>query len=285
MGRSNKRRREAVHRRHQQLLALGTVEHYEDAALYDHEYSDRSDDVRWYRDLAREHDPQGPILELAAGTGRIACPLARDGHTVIALDRMPTMLDGLRDRIARRSYRDRVVPVQADMRDIPRDDASVGMVIAPFNGLMHLYTWQDLLACFREAYRVLGPEGIFAFDVILPDLDWLLWDPEERHAVTRFVHPDTGEKLVYSTNHEYDRQTQICHIRIFYDEAPPRGRKFVPPPEPKRLVHLAHRQIFPEEIRMLVATAGFDLLSHSGDFQDTPLRDAYDSQCVVCRKR
>src|SRR5262249_34970727 len=153
---------------------------------------------------------------------------------------------------------------------------------SPFNTLMHLYDWQSLLRCFREVARVLVPGGQFAFDVQLPDLEWLRWDPNVRHAVTRFIHPKTGEKLVYSTNHTYDPSTQICHIRIYYDDAPPSGRRFVPPPKPRRLVHLAHRQIFPEEIRMLIAHSGLQLVELTGDFCDKPLRDAKESQVAIC---
>jgi ubiquinone/menaquinone biosynthesis C-methylase UbiE len=277
-------RRDAVRRRHERLLVVGTQDHYEDADLYDHEYADRLEDVRWYRALARERSRGGEILELGAGSGRITCPLARDGHTLIALDRMPTMLDGLRRRVRAKAWASRIKPLEGDMREIPLPDASLPLVIAPFNGLMHLYGWQDLLACMREVERVLIPGGTFGFDVMLPDLDWLTWDPDERHAVTRFVHPVTRERLVYSTNHEYDPETQVCHIRIFYDEAPPRGRKFVPPSDPKRLVHLAHRQIFPEELRMLVASAGLQLETLTGDFHGVPLREASESQVVVCVK-
>jgi ubiquinone/menaquinone biosynthesis C-methylase UbiE len=270
---------------HESLLGRGTDDHYEDTALYDYEYAERTDDVRWYRKLASAQLEEGDtILELGAGTGRITSPLARDGFEVVALDRKTDMLDALKSRIARHKHRDRIRPVEADMRELPLSNTSANMVIAPFNALMHLYTWQDLLACFREVYRVLKPRSLFAFDVQLPDLDWLNWDPEARHAVTRFVHPSTGEKLIYSTNHRYDPQTQVCHIRIYYDEAPPRGSKFRPPETPKRLVHLAHRQIFPEELRMLVETAGFDLLSLTGDFRDWPLREGCESQVALCSK-
>jgi hypothetical protein len=170
------------------------------------------------------------------------------------------------------------------MRELPIESASVEIVIAPFNALMHLYDWQSLLRCFREVERVLVPGGAFAFDVQMPDLEWLRWDPEVRHAVTRFVHPRTGEKLVYSTNHTYDQETQVCHIRIYYDDAPPSGRRFVPPPKPKHLVHLAHRQIFPEEVRMLVATAGLQLLALNADFTTRALVEAKESQVAVCGK-
>lgn len=284
-GESLSKRRAAWKRVQTRLLELGTTDHYEDAALYDYEYAERTDDVRWYRSLARRRIAERKILELGVGTGRIACPLAREGFEIIGLDRMPAMLEALRGRIAKRPYRERIDLIEGDMREIPLPDASVGMVLAPFNGLMHLYGWEELLRCFKEAHRVLADGGIFAFDVQLPDLEWLTWDPDERHAVTRFVHPKTQERLVYSTNHTYDPQTQICHIRIYYDVAPPRGRKFVPPEEPLRLVHLAHRQIFPEELRMLVATAGFELESLTGDFRGLPLRETMESQVAVCVKR
>jgi ubiquinone/menaquinone biosynthesis C-methylase UbiE len=279
------KRRERWEQRHEELLQLGSTDHYEDIELYDYEYADRTDDIRWYRRLASERlGDGGEILELGAGTGRITCPLARDGFRVIALDRMPSMLAGLQRRIAGREIAQRIELVEGDMRELPLPDGAVQLAIAPFNALMHVYTWQDLLRCFREVHRVLAPEGTFAFDVQLPDLDWLTWDPDERHAVTRFVHPVTGQKLVYSTNHRYDQQTQICHIRIYYDDAPPRGRKFRPPPEPRRVVHLAHRQIFPEEVRMLVDIAGFRLVEHSGDFKGIPLGEASESQIVVCTR-
>jgi ubiquinone/menaquinone biosynthesis C-methylase UbiE len=268
------------------LLQRGTEEHYEDAPLYDLEYEDREDDVRWYRELAHDradgHNPA--ILELGAGTGRVTCPLAEDGHRVIALDRMPAMLERLRQKLEGTAHADRVTVMEGDMRNLRLADASVGLVMAPFNGLMHLYAHQDLLSCFREVYRVLAPGGVFAFDVQLPDLEWLMWDPDKRHAITRFRHPTTGENLVYSTNHTYDPATQICHVRIYYDRAPPRGRKFTPPPRPLRLVHLAHRQIFPEELRGLVASADLKLESLSGDFEDLPLRTGVESQVAVCCK-
>ena len=270
--------------RHRRLVERGTIEHYEDTALYDHEYGDRTEDVVWYRKIARHHVTGGPVLELGAGTGRVSCPLALDGHRVLALDRMPVMLERLAERAAGQPWASRIEIVVAEMTEIPRPDESVDLVISPFNALMHLYSWEDLLRCFREVARVLVPGGAFAFDVENPDLEWLLWDPDERHAITRFTHPSTGERLVYSTNHTYDFSTQVCHIRLYYDDAPPRGRRFVPPVKSKKLVHLAHRQIFPEELRMLVATAGLAMESHCGDFVDGELGRHSQSQVVVCRK-
>jgi SAM-dependent methyltransferase len=267
------------------LLRLGTTDHYEDAELYDFEYRDHRADIAWYRGLAGKLGPRRRIVELGAGTGRITLPLAREGHSVVAVDRMPPMLARLRHKLEDEpALAPRVQLLDADITDLPLPDASADLVIAPFNVLMHLYTWQDLLACFRGVARVLVPGGTFALDVILPDLEWLMWDPDERHAVTHFTHPRTGAAMVYSTNHTYDPHTQICHVRIFYDDAPKRPRAFKPPPAAKHVVHLAHRQIFPEELRLLLATAGLVLDSHTGNFRNSRLAPGVDSQCVVSHR-
>jgi len=262
------------------LLLRGTRDHYEDAALYDFEYADRGVDVVWYRRLAARSGAKRRILEMGAGTGRITVPLLEEGHHVTALDKMPPMLELLQAKAAASGRGAGLAVVVGDMTALPLAEQSFDLVIAPFNALQHLYTHEELLACFGEARRVLAPGGTFAFDVLLPDLDWLTWDPNERHAVTYFKHPTTGEPLVYSTNHTYDAETQVCHVRIYYDDAPKRPRAFKPPPKPRRLVHLAHRQIFPEEIRALVAAAGLELDELSGDFSGKRLRTGVQSQVV-----
>ncbi|PRP90465.1 putative S-adenosylmethionine-dependent methyltransferase [Enhygromyxa salina] len=272
-----------------QLLERGTTDHYTDPLLYDFEYRDQADDVEWYCALAEERAVGRTVLELGAGSGRVAIPLASEGHRVLALDRMEPMLAQLFTKLERLAAAGEPVsgtvePVLADMMDLPLDDASVGLVIAPFNCLMHLYDWRELLACFREVFRVLEPGGTFAFDVLLPDLEWLRWDPNERHAVTPFVHPRTGEAMIYSTNHEYDPETQICHIRIYYDRDEAGDGQLKPGREPEQTVHLAHRQIYPDELRALLGIAGFELESQTGDFLDLSLSADIEVQAVICTK-
>ena len=110
------------------------------------------------------------------------------------------------------------------------------------------------------------------------------FDTIKRVGEFTFTHPRTGAAMVYSTNHTYDPHTQVCHVRIFYDDAPKRPRAFKPPPEPQQVVHLAHRQIFPEELRHLVAAAGLALDDLGGNFRGTRLGPGVDSQCGLCTK-
>jgi hypothetical protein len=51
-----------------------------------------------------------------------------------------------------------------------------------------------------------------------------------------------------------------------------------------RTVHLAHRQIFPQEIEALLDRAGFAIEEHSGDFRGADLEPGVESQIVVARR-
>lgn len=267
-------------------LVAGTEDLYRDPVLYDFEFRDRTADVAFYRRLTEETGA-GRIAELGAGSGRVTEALLATSAHVLAVDRMPPMLAALEARAAAKGVADRLRTAHADLRAVPAPDASFDLVVSPFNVLMHLYTHRDLRDGFAEAHRLLAPGGRFAFDVELPDPEWLSWDPDVRHSITPFVHPATGERLVYSTNHTYDPATQICHIRIYYDR-PGRGHGLIhphrPPRRPVAVFHLAHRMIHPEEIRLLAEITGFAIERHDGGFDGEPLASGCASQVVVCRK-
>jgi SAM-dependent methyltransferase len=80
------------------------------------------EDLPLWRSLAAEHGD--PVLDIGAGTGRVALDLAGAGYRVTALDRDPELLDALADRASGRnvqildaSSRGLVTTVVADARD------------------------------------------------------------------------------------------------------------------------------------------------------------------------
>jgi SAM-dependent methyltransferase len=258
-------------------IDAGSREHYADAALYDYEYRRRRSDVTFYRGLARQvfGGAPGRILELGAGSGRVTVPLARDGHTVVAVDHSTAMIERLRGR-ATKQLATRIVPVVGDLRDFTVPRPRFPLAIAAFNVLEHLYTRSELAACLARVLDHLTDDGVFAFDVQNPDLAWLIRDPEKRWAKTRFTDPTTGRAMLYSTNHDYDPISQIAVIRLYYEPAD--GR-----PGPTRIVRLSQRKWFPAELEALVSHAGFRVFERHGDFFSAPLEGASESQVLVCR--
>ena len=258
------------------LEAVGSVEHYADPELYDHEYRRRRADVNFYRQMARDHG--GPILELGCGTGRVLTALCRDGHRVIGLDRSRPMLEVARARVARlgRAARRRADLVQADFRAFALR-ARFPLVLCPFNAFQHLYERTDVESFLRCVAEHLTETGIFVFDILQPDLDWLTQDPARHWARTRFRHPRTGRPVLYSTNHTYDPIRQIAFVRIFYEplDLPPEARR-------TRVVRLGHRQFFPREIEELLHYNGFVVERRWGGFRGEEPGPETDSQVLAC---
>ncbi|MGE0549506.1 MAG: class I SAM-dependent methyltransferase [Kofleriaceae bacterium] len=261
-----------------ELADAGSREHYADAALYDYEYRRRRADVTFYRELAKRRlGKQGRILELGAGSGRVSIPLARDGHSVVALDQATAMLSRLEAKRARlpTAVRDRITPAQGELCTFTLRD-KFPLIIAPFNVVEHLYTRGEVDACLRRAAAHLAPGGAFVFDVQLPDLAWLIRDPRKRWAKTRFTDPSTGRAMFYSTNHDYDPISQIVLIRLYYEP--------VDGTAPARIVKLSQRKFFAQELEALVAHAGFRVTARYGDFSWGPLVETSESQVLVCEQ-
>ena len=110
------------------------------ARLYDLDLVDDPGDLDLYLALADRAD--GPILELAAGTGRLAIPLAEAGHRVTGVDLDPAMLDRARTRARQRPRRrDRLTLVEADLVGLRLPDGGpFGLAFIALNSLLVLPT-------------------------------------------------------------------------------------------------------------------------------------------------
>ena len=137
------------------------------AAAYDdvHDASFDPELIRSAVDVLAELAGDGPVVEFAIGTGRIALPLAETGVTVCGLDISEPMLDELR----RKPSADVVEAVVGDMASLVlRNDAR--LVYLVFNTIMNLRTQDEQVACFHNAAAHLVPGGRFVIETMVPDL-------------------------------------------------------------------------------------------------------------------
>jgi SAM-dependent methyltransferase len=122
---------------------------------HDLECGTYTEDVELWRGLAREHDE--PILDVGAGTGRIALDLARRGHRVTALDLDPALLDELERRAGALPLR----TVRADARELDLDQR-FGLCIVPMQTIQLLGGQVGREAFLAAARRHLLPGGVLA---------------------------------------------------------------------------------------------------------------------------
>lgn len=135
------------------------------APIYDVWAADMTEDVDFYVSLAAEAD--GPIVELAIGTGRVAIPVVeRTGKHVIGLDSSSGMLERARERAAAAGVE--LDLREGDMRDLSLDEPAA-LVYCPFRSLLHLPTWADRRRVFDRVAAALRPGGRFAWNAFAFD--------------------------------------------------------------------------------------------------------------------
>jgi SAM-dependent methyltransferase len=132
------------------------------AIAYDRWAADMTEDVPFYVELARE--AEGPIVELAVGTGRVAIPVAQaTGRTVIGIDSSPAML--AQAEAAGGDFLDLRL---ADMRELELDEPAA-LVYCPYRALLHLRTWADRRIVFERVAASILPGGRFAWNAFAFD--------------------------------------------------------------------------------------------------------------------
>jgi len=218
------------------------------------------------------------VLELGAGTGRVALAIAKSGIDIVGVETMAPMLEQARQRLGRlpRAVRDRIELRAGDIERL-RLRRKFPLVIAPFNVWMHLYTREEIERGFATARHHLAPEGRFAFDVLLPDPIGLARNPSKRYRGGQVPHPRDGVRYRYSEYFSYDPFTQIETILMDFEHPDEGDESFCTP--------LTQRQFFPAELEALLHYNGFVVESHTGDFDGRPITAATDSQVVVARAR
>jgi SAM-dependent methyltransferase len=131
----------------------------EAAIWHDVECGAYTADLKVWRALA---DRCGdPVLELGAGTGRLAIYLARHGHRVIGLDYDEELIAAQRERAAGLP----VTPLLADARGFELPEP-VALALAPMQFLQMLADRAERLACLEGMTSRLLPGGRVATAIV-----------------------------------------------------------------------------------------------------------------------
>jgi SAM-dependent methyltransferase len=122
-------------------------------------------DLALWRELADgspDGSPADPILEIGAGSGRVALDLARAGHRVTALDLDRRLLDALSARAAGAE----VEVVCADARTFDLSRRDFGLCLVPMQTVQLLGGEVGRAAFLRRVRSHLRPGGVLACAIV-----------------------------------------------------------------------------------------------------------------------
>jgi SAM-dependent methyltransferase len=187
------------------------------------------------------------ILELAVGTGRLALPLAAQGHDVTGVDVSPDMLAVL----AANDPDGRVTTICGDMvDDLP--DGPFDLAFVAYTSLFMLTEPARQAACFTAVAARLAPGGAYVVEAFVP------YDPP-REGTDISLRSMTARTVVLSIS-----TTDAASQRV--------DGQFVEltDGQPVRLRPYSLRYSAPAELDAFAAAAGFALEARLDDVDGTP---------------
>jgi SAM-dependent methyltransferase len=249
------------------------------ARLYDLDLVEDPGDLDLYLALAsRSGDP---VLELAAGTGRLAVPLAAAGHRVTAVDIDPAMLERARFRAAAAGpeTEGRIDFVEADLLGLELPGAGAfRLAFIALNSLFLLATRDAQRDAFRTMARHLAPGGLAVVDVWLPDADDLA--RFDGRLILEYERTDAGTREVVTkvAAAQHDASNGVVSLTAIY-ESGAQGAA------PTRVVRRdALRLVSAGELRDYAEAAGLVVETVAGTYDLDPIGPESDRAILIARR-
>jgi len=210
--------------------------------------------VRFLADMADD----GPALEFAIGTGRVAIPLVERGVSVAGIELSQPMVDQLQRKRAD-------IPVVVGDMATSTMPGQFSLVYLAWNSIGNLRTQTEQVACFRNAARHLAPGGRFVIE---------LWVP----GIRRFPPGQAAVPFHIGRHHvgfdTYDLATQqgtSHHYRRHSDGTVTYGAS-------------NFRYIWPAECDLMAQLAGMHLERRVADWNGNPFTNDSENHVSVWRK-
>ena len=246
---------------------MTSVTGFENPAFYGDRWADVYDEQHGALDPAAAVEflaglaGDGPVLELAIGTGRVAIPLAGRGITVEGVDASAAMVERLRAKPGGGS----IPVVIGDMAQVPVS-GPFRLVYLVFNTLFGLLSQARQADCFRGVAQVLGPGGVFVIECFVPDP--ARFDRGQRVQTLAVTEDSATEEM---SRHDVAQQRVTTQIVTLGEQG----------------IHLrpeAIRYSYPGELDLLAGQAGLRLRERYGDWDRRPF-DATSAKHVSVYER
>jgi len=249
------------------------------ARLYDVDLLEDPGDIDLYLALAGR--VKGPILEIAAGSGRVALPLAEAGYEVTLVDIDSAMLARAK-AAAEQSGPDvagRLEFVTADLVGLALPGgAKFGLAILALNSILLLGSRELQRQALETMARHLAPGGIAVVDVWLPSADELA--RYDGRLSLEYVRDDpfTGRTVTKIAAAQHEPATGHVALTVIYDEGEQGGpvRRWV---REDRLCLLNAA-----DLASLAQSAGLSIEVVAGDY-DLNALSAQDERAILIARR
>lgn len=232
------------------------------AAVYDQGHADRfaANDVDPTVQVLLDLADDGPIVEFAVGTGRIALPLTARGAEVYGIDFSDAMLAELRAKPGAA----RIKIAAGDMTTTRVCDEAA-LVYLVFNTIGNLRTQRGQVDCFKNAAAHLAPGGRFVIELVTPQIHKL--------PAGESIRPFDVSEHHLGFDEYIDPVNQLLVSHHYYIDG-----------DKARTLSGAFRYAWPSELDLMAQLAGMQLEHRWADWRRSEFTAESPSHVSVWRK-
>jgi SAM-dependent methyltransferase len=234
-------------------------------------FADNSD-LSFYFEYAKRCG--SPILDIAAGTGRVTFALAKQGYEVVALEQSQSMLSAAKKRLLNSppSVIDRVTLVAGSMIEFELSK-TFPLIILP-TSFAHALTTENQLSILKCVYSHLRDDGFFIFDIFPGELQY-----EHATFEDKAVHLGVSHSVSRSGEIHSDPSKKLMRMDLRYTIRNCTG-DIVKVTE----VVSGAALIFKTDADYLIEESGFTVEEELGDFEGSPYTPESGRRIFVLRK-
>ncbi|MFC2117903.1 class I SAM-dependent methyltransferase [Bacteroidota bacterium] len=216
-------------------------------------------------------ESKGPVLEIGVGTGRFYVEALNKGSDIYGIDISKSMIDILLSKIDKKYHKRISLQNATDYKF----DRKFDLIIGPFRIFSHLIEVEDQIKALNNIYDHLSEDGIFIFDLFVPNLKMLI---EGLHDHTDFEGEyENGKKFKRIVSMESDQINQINHVKMKFvwdNNGVEQSKEWSFP------FRIFHRY----EIEHLIKLSKLKLINIFGDYKENKLQTNSKEFIIVCRK-
>lgn len=210
----------------------------------------------------------GPVLELAAGTGRLTQLILDLGLDYTGIDLSDECLKN-----AIQNYGNRATFYQGDMREFELDQ-QFKFIFIGFNSFLHNLTDADASRSLQSVFAHLKDDGTFLLSIFIPNPFFLYRKENKLYPATSQFEFEGAQCRIMEKN-TFDEATQINHLTWQLErDGNLDNEKY----------QFSMRMFYPHMMDILLSDAGLRITEKMGDYDGSPMDEESGMQIYVCAK-
>ena len=236
---------------------------------YDDQFWWKKDDLEFWKSKLLK--PNKNILELGAGTGRIANVLMREGAHYTGIDISSDYVNYANSKL--NQYTNNRAIICKDMKTFHLHKRFDFIFIA-FNSFLHLLKENDAIQCLKQIKKHMHDNSILYIDILIPRTEFLDRSKKKQITIMEYHDSKLKEEVLITENLSYDNIKEIANIDWNYSII---NKKY------HDKFNFKMKMYYPDTMNKILIDNKFIITNLWGSYREEPLNEDSSIQIYECK--